>query len=76
MDIGASPRASINIFTAAKSQALIKGRHYVLPEDVSIVAMEILRNRIILKYKAKNNKTTTDEAIEKILKKVSLFDNY
>jgi len=73
MDVGASPRASINIFSASKAQALIKGRSYVLPEDVSTVSMEILRHRMILNFKAKINRTTTDEAINDIMDKVSLF---
>jgi len=73
MDVGASPRASINIYTASKAQALIKGRHYVLPEDVGCVASLVLRHRMILNFKAKINKTTTDEAIEDIMQKVSLF---
>lgn len=76
MDVGASPRASINIFSSSKVQALIKGRHYVLPEDVSVVAMEVLRHRMILNFKAKINRTTTDEAIEDILGKVSLLEDY
>ncbi len=73
MDVGASPRASINIYTSSKAQALIRGRHYVLPEDVSTVSMEVLRHRMILNFKAKINRTTTDEAINDIMDKVSLF---
>jgi len=76
MDVGASPRASINIFMAAKAQALVRGRHYVLPEDVSTVTFEVLRHRLILNFKAKINRTTTDEVIEDILEKVSLFEDY
>jgi MoxR-like ATPase len=73
MDVGASPRASINIYTSAKAQALIRGRHYVLPEDVGVVATQVMRHRMILNFKAKINKTTTDEAIDDIMQKVPLF---
>jgi len=76
LDVGASPRATINIFTAARAQALIKGRYYVLPEDIRVVTLEILRHRIILNFKAKIEKITTDDLIFDILDRVSLLEDY
>ncbi len=76
IDVGASPRATINIYVSSKAQALIKGRHYVLPEDIGVVTMEVIRHRMILNFKSKIEKVTTDDIINDILSKVSLFEDY
>jgi len=69
---GASPRGSIGLFIAAKANALIDGRGYVLPEDVKTVIHEVLRHRLILSYKATVKKLTTDDVINKILEEVTV----
>ena len=69
---GGSPRASIGLFIAAKSWALINGRDYVIPKDVRDVAHYVLRHRIILNYKARAEKIDSDVIIEEILNKVGL----
>jgi len=68
---GASPRASIAIHIAAKAEALINGRDYVIPEDVKVVAYPVLRHRIILNYEAEAEKISTDDVIKHILSKVN-----
>jgi MoxR-like ATPase len=47
---GASPRASINLVAAGRALAFIRGRSYVLPHDVSEIAPEVLRHRLVLTY--------------------------
>lgn len=65
--VGASPRAPIALVLAAKANAFIEGRAYVIPQDVKSVAMDILRHRIILSYEAEAEGITTTAIVEKIL---------
>ena len=65
---GASPRASINMLKAVKALAFIKGRDFVVPQDVKDIAKDILRHRIILTYEAEADGLTTDDVIDDILK--------
>ena len=60
---GASPRASIGLFIAGKARALMRGRNYVLPEDIKEVVYPILRHRLILSYKATIQKISPDDII-------------
>ncbi len=64
---GASPRASINLTTAARALAFLKRRGFVIPEDVKELAGDILRHRIILSYEAEAEEVSTDDVIQKIL---------
>ena len=68
---GASPRASIAIYIAAKAEALMNGRSFVTPEDVNMVTYPVLRHRIILNYEAEAEKISTDNVIKHILSKVN-----
>ncbi len=70
IDYGASPRASINLNLAARSQAFMHQRAYVTPEDVREVAVDILRHRIILTYEAEAENITTEDVINTILNTV------
>jgi len=69
---GASPRASIWLTLAAKANALVNGRGYVIPEDVQEIAHDVLRHRIILTYEAEAEDITSDDIIDKIMKKVKV----
>lgn len=64
---GASPRATLALFNAAKAHALLKKRHFVTPDDVKIVCYPILRHRIILSYEAQSENMNSDYIIKKIL---------
>lgn len=64
---GASPRASIGIFCAAKAHAFLKGRGFVIPEDIKSVAPDILRHRILLSYEAEAEGMKSDDIVQKIL---------
>ena len=67
---GGSPRASIGLALASRAYAFMKGRGYVLPEDVRAVCHDVMRHRIGLTYEAEANNITTDEIISNILDKV------
>ncbi len=67
---GASPRATIFLVLGAKAHAMLRGRGYVVPEDVKAIAAEVLRHRIILTYQAEADGVTTDSVITQILKSV------
>ncbi|TVQ35834.1 MAG: MoxR family ATPase [Spirochaetaceae bacterium] len=67
IEYGASPRASIYLYRAAKVQALFDGRHYVVPEDVKAVAPAVLRHRVILSYEAESEELTADDVVHYLL---------
>ncbi len=69
---GASPRASINLATAAKVYAFIRRRGYVIPEDVRSVAMDVLRHRIGITYEAEAENITSEDIVNKILNSVEV----
>lgn len=70
IDIGASPRASINLMKAAKAHALLQGRSYVTPHDVKTLAPDVLRHRVVVSYEAEAEGKTSDDIITTILESV------
>ncbi len=64
---GASPRASLGLIGAGKALAMLRGRNYVLPQDVFDVAPEVLRHRLVLSYEALAQELTSDQLINRIL---------
>ena len=69
---GASPRASISMALAARAYAFLKGRGYVIPEDVRAVCHDVMRHRLGLSYEAEANNITADEIINEILDKIAV----
>ncbi len=69
---GASPRASLSFIRAAKVEAFLDGRAYVIPEDVKAVAHEILRHRLLVSFEAEAEGMDSDSIIEKILQRVEI----
>ncbi|MBL7794025.1 MAG: AAA family ATPase [Saprospiraceae bacterium] len=69
---GGSPRASINLALAAKAQAFLKRRGYVIPEDVRQICHDVLRHRIGLTYEAEAENVTCEDIIDKILNVVEV----
>lgn len=67
IEFGASPRASIYLAMASRALALIRGRAYVVPQDIKDIAPDILRHRIILSYEAAVDAISTDHLIADIL---------
>jgi MoxR-like ATPase len=69
---GVSPRASIYMVMAAQALALVRGRDYVLPEDVYSLAPDVLRHRMVLSYEALGDDVTPDDIVGAILATVPL----
>ena len=71
---GASPRATIHLIEGARALAFLRGRPYVLPEDVADLAPDVLRHRLSLSYEALSDALTADELIVKIMRQVRAPD--
>ena len=67
---GASPRATIAMIEAGRALAFLRGRDYVLPEDVIDIAPDVMRHRIIVSYEALSDGVSSDDIIRQILKAV------
>ncbi|HPD18823.1 MAG TPA: MoxR family ATPase, partial [Candidatus Goldiibacteriota bacterium] len=72
IEYGCSPRASISLITSAKANAFINGHGYVSPDDVKIMAHNILRHRLILSYEAEAEEISTDDVINQIINKIKV----
>ena len=70
LSFGASPRASINLIEGARALAWLRGRDYVLPEDVTDMAPDVLRHRLILTYEALAESIAPDELIRRIMEHI------
>jgi MoxR-like ATPase len=64
---GASPRGSINLVTAARAVAVLRGRGYALPQDVAELARDVLRHRLVLTYQALAEQVTADKLLTAVL---------
>ena len=69
---GASPRATLGLVAAARALALIRGRTYVLPQDVYDVAPEVLRHRIVLSYEALADGVDADHVVQRIVTAIQM----
>ena len=67
IQVGASPRATINLTLAARAAAFLDGRGYVTPQDVKKLAPDVLRHRVTVSYEAEAENITSDDLIQKIL---------
>jgi MoxR-like ATPase len=67
---GASPRATIHLIEAGRALAYLRGREYVLPEDVIDIAPDVLRHRLVLSYEALAENMTADDLLKRILQQV------
>src|SRR5690349_1123935 len=69
---GGSPRASINLALAAKAQAFLNKRGFVIPEDIRSIAKDVLRHRIGLTYEAEAENVNVEDVVEDILKQINV----
>ena len=71
LQFGASPRASIHLIEAARALAFLRGRDYVLPEDVTDLAPDVLRHRLVLTYQALAEALSrADQIIHKVMQHI------
>lgn len=69
---GASPRGSINLGLAAKAQAFLNKRGFVIPEDIRSICKDVLRHRIGLTYEAEAENVKVEDVIEDVLKQINV----
>ncbi len=69
---GASPRASLSLISLAQANALMRGRTYVMPDDIKYLAPFVLSHRMILTHEAKINGRTPQSVVETILDSVAV----
>ena len=74
LTFGASPRASIALIEGARALAFLRGRTYVLPEDVTDLAPDVLRHRLVLSYEALADAMTPDQIVTRVLQNVRAPD--
>jgi MoxR-like ATPase len=67
---GASPRASINLILTARALAFVRGRDYVLPEDVRDMSLDVMRHRLVLSFEALSDDVTADEILRTVIGRV------
>ncbi len=72
IEYGASPRASIYLTVAAKANAFLHNRGYVVPDDVLTIGMDVLRHRIICSYEAEAQEITSDDLVEKVFRAIEI----
>ena len=67
IEFGASPRGSINLIHGGRALALLRGRGFVLPEDVRALALDVLRHRLVLTYEALAEGVDADALLERVI---------
>jgi MoxR-like ATPase len=72
IEYGGSPRASIYLSVCARAHAFLRGRGYVLPEDVKAIGPDVLRHRIITSFEADAEEITPDDVVERILAAIAV----
>jgi MoxR-like ATPase len=71
IEYGASPRATIALAQASRAHAYLRGRTFVLPDDVKAIAPDVLRHRVVTTFEAEAQGVTSDEIVRRILAAVS-----
>jgi MoxR-like ATPase len=69
---GASPRATLALSEASRALAFLRGRGYVVPEDVKEIAHDVQRHRNLLTYEAEAENVTTDNVVDRVLQRVEV----
>jgi MoxR-like ATPase len=72
IEYGASPRAAIYLIRAAKANAFLQGRSYVIPEDIKALGLDLLRHRLLLTYRADAEGVGADALLGRIFETVSV----
>ena len=70
IEFGASPRGSINMIHGGRALALLRGRAFVLPEDVRALALDVMRHRLVLTYEALAEGVDADDLLERVVQAV------
>jgi MoxR-like ATPase len=65
--LGASPRATLGLLAAGRALAVVRGRRFLVPQDIRDVAPEVLRHRLLLTYDALAADVRVDDVVDRIL---------
>jgi MoxR-like ATPase len=71
LQYGASPRASIHLIEGARALAFLRGRDYVLPQDVTDLVPDVLRHRLVLSYEALAEGVNSDLIVQRIMSHIA-----
>ncbi|RZJ25958.1 MAG: MoxR family ATPase [Haliea sp.] len=71
LTFGASPRATINLTEGARALAMLRGRTYALPEDMTDLVPDVLRHRLVLSYEALSEGLSSDALVAQIMAKIA-----
>ena len=71
LQFGASPRAPIHLIEGARALAYLRGRSYVLPEDVTDLVNDVFRHRLVLSYEALSDGVTADQILQRVMAHVA-----
>ena len=72
IEYGASPRATIYLAQTSRAHAFLRGREYVIPDDVKALAPDVLRHRVITTYEAEAEEVSSDEIVRRVLEAVEV----
>lgn len=70
IELGASPRAALSLFTVARTEAFISGEKFVVPEHIKEIAHDVMRHRLLTSYEAEAQGLTADNLIDMVLETV------
>ncbi len=74
LTFGASPRATIGMVEGGKALAMLRGRRYVLPEDITDLVPDVLRHRLVLSYEALSEGLSADDLVQRVMKSIPVPD--
>lgn len=72
LSLGGSPRASIALFRTSQAVAAIRGREFVLPDDVKLVAAPVMNHRMILNPESRIRKITAEQVVQDVLNRIAV----
>ena len=72
IEYGASPRATIYLALCARAHAYLRGRGYVLPDDVKAIGADVLRHRIITSFEAEAEEITSEDIVARVFEAVAV----
>ena len=67
IELGASPRAAISLLVVARAEALLAGEHYVGPQTIKSIALDVLRHRVVPTYEAEAQQLSSDHLVQMVL---------
>jgi MoxR-like ATPase len=66
IEYGASPRATLNLATAARAHAFIRHRAYVTPDDIKAIALDVMRHRVVVTYEAEAEEVSSEDVVRRV----------